>query len=100
MLTRDDILQLMRENRDYLSDEYGVKRIGLFGSYAHGDPNPESGIDLVVEFQQPIGFRFMELADYLEALLGQSVDILTMDGIKEIRSKNVASHIVESVVYV
>jgi len=49
----------------------------LFGSYAKGHPNESSDVDLVIEFERPIGFRFFELLDYLEALLGQKVDVLT-----------------------
>ena len=51
-----------------LASEYGVKRIGLFGSYARDASTEKSDIDLVVEFSHPIGFRFVEFADYLEGL--------------------------------
>ncbi|MBE2240281.1 MAG: nucleotidyltransferase domain-containing protein [Caldilineaceae bacterium] len=53
--------------------EYGVKRIGLFGSFASGTANEASDIDVIVEFQRPIGFKFIELVDYLERLLRREV---------------------------
>jgi hypothetical protein len=83
-----------------MASTYGVKRIGLFGSYAGGTPTEESDIDVVVEFDRPIGFRFVEFADYLERLLGKRVDVLTPTGIQAIRIKRIAEEIEESTVYV
>ncbi|MBI1741764.1 nucleotidyltransferase family protein [Candidatus Acetothermia bacterium] len=100
MLTREKIVELLRENYPYLVSEYGVKRIGLFGSYAKGQPDEASDIDVVVEFGHPIGLRFIEFAEYLEHLLGRKVDVLTPAGIQGIRVARVAKDISESIVYV
>ena len=100
MLTKQKIIELLRAQRLHLSTEYGVSRIGLFGSYAKERPNEESDIDLFIEFQRPIGLRFVELVEYLEALLGRKVDVLTPAGIENIRIKRVAKDIGESLVYV
>lgn len=51
MLTQEQILSLLRQNKAYLCREYGVKTIGIFGSYAKGCVTEESNIDLVVEFE-------------------------------------------------
>ncbi|MFO7641425.1 MAG: nucleotidyltransferase family protein [Candidatus Competibacteraceae bacterium] len=100
MLTRDQLIQLLHQERAYLSAEFGVRRIGLFGSYATGQPDETSDVDLVVEFERPMGFRFLEVVDYLEAVLGRKVDVLTPAGIQNIRSQPVAKRIMESIVYV
>jgi len=100
MLTKEKIIAVLRENYPYLASEYGVKRIGLFGSYAKDTPTETSDVDLIVEFDRPIGFRFVEFAEYLENLLGKSVDVLTPAGIKGIRIKRVARSIAENTVYV
>ena len=100
MLTRNQIVELLRREQGYLAAEFGVSTIGLFGSYAAGRPNETSDIDLVVEFDQPIGFRFLELVDYLETVLGRKVDVLTPAGLKSIRVNQVAKGISESIVYV
>jgi uncharacterized protein len=55
---------------------------------------------LVVEFARPIGLQFMELASYLEQVLGKKVDVLTPAGIAGIRSARVAQTIQNSIVYV
>lgn len=100
MLTREKIIELLQQNQPYLSTEYGVRKIGLFGSYAKGQPHEASDIDVVVEFERPIGFRFMEFAEYLEHLLGRKVDVLTPAGIQGIRIARIARDIAESVLYV
>jgi uncharacterized protein len=100
MLTREIIVTRLREQYPYMAAEYGVKRIGLFGSYANGTANDASDVDVLVEFQQSIGFKFIELAEYLETLLGKQVDILTPAGIQSIRVGSIAQNILERVVYV
>jgi hypothetical protein len=100
MLTQEKIIDLLREKYPYLAAEYGVKRIGLFGSYAKDMPDAASDIDLVVEFERPIGFRFVEFAEYLEELLGKKVDVLTPAGIQGIRLTDVARGIEDSIMYI
>ena len=100
MLTREKTIKLLQEKHPYLATEFGVSKIGLFGSYAKGQFDESSDVDLVVEFERPIGFRFVELVDYLENLLGRRVDVLTPAGIQNIRIEQVARNITQSIVYV
>jgi predicted nucleotidyltransferase len=100
MLTKESITKVLREKYPHLATEYGVKRIGLFGSYVKDISSEASDIDLVVEFEQPIGFKFIELSEYLERLLGQEVDILTPAGIQGIRIPHITRSIEEIIVYV
>jgi uncharacterized protein len=100
MLTKDAIFQLLQQQYPYLATHYGVKQIGLFGSYARNLSTEASDIDLVIEFEHPIGLRFIELHEYLEQFLGKKIDILTPAGIQSIRVPHVAQQIKESVVYV
>ncbi len=100
MLTRETIMELLRERYPYLTTEYGVKRIGLFGSFARGTATETSDVDVVVEFQQPVGFKFIEFVDYLEQLFGREVDVLTPAGLQGIRVSGVANNIAENIMYV
>jgi len=100
VLTRDQVIKLLRENSPYLATQYGVKRIGLFGSFAKGSPGETSDVDVVVEFDRPIGLKFVEFAEYLERLLGRKLDVLTPAGIHGIRIPRVGKDIAESIVYV
>lgn len=100
MRTRQGIERLLHENYGHLAKEYGVKKLGLFGSYAKGSPTPTSDIDVIVEFEQPLGLKFIEFAEELERLLGRKVDVLTPEALKGIRIRRVAEDIAQSIVYV
>ena len=100
ILTKEKITNILSDRSEYLAETYGVKKIGLFGSYAKGTYTEASDIDIIVEFETPLGFRFMEFADYLEELLGKRVDVLTVGGLQGIRIPHVAESIMESIVYV
>lgn len=100
MLTREQVVQILRKELPYFSAEYGVKRIGLFGSYAKGTQQEDSDVDLLVEFEKPVGLKFIEFGEDIEQLLGQKTDILTPAGLKDIRVKRIARDIEENIVYV
>ncbi len=100
MPTREQVLALLREAYPYLAAEYGIRKVGIFGSYSKGIPNETSDVDIFVEFERPVGFKFIELVEYLEHLLGRKVDVLTPAGLHAIRVSRVAQDIRESIVYV
>ena len=100
MITRKEIIAILRRESPHLKTIFGVKRIGIFGSYSKGVQKEDSDVDLIVEFERPIGLKFFELSEYIENLLGKKVDILTPAGIKSIRVKEVAENIKKSIVYV
>ncbi|HYU31183.1 MAG TPA: nucleotidyltransferase family protein [Thermoanaerobaculia bacterium] len=99
-LTREAILRRLRESFPELKAEFGVRQIGLFGSFASDTANEASDVDLIVDFERPIGLEFVELVEYLEALLGRKVDVLTSAGLRGIRLPAVARRIEESVIHV
>ena len=98
--TQETIIACLRQQLDYLREQFYVKRIGLFGSFATQTATVTSDVDLVIEFEQPIGLKFVDLCDYLEACLGRKVDVVTMAGIANIRNRSVAESITRSLVYV
>lgn len=100
MNQKDRIIQMLQEKYPYLKSEFGIKRIGLFGSVSKGIDSEESDVDLVIEFNKPLGFRFIRLAEYLEDYLGSPVDILTPAGLDNIRISEVTRDIRESIEYV
>ncbi len=100
MSPKEKTIQLLQEKRSYLQSKFSVSKIGVFGSVAKGHSSESSDVDILVEFDHPVGFQFIELADYLESLLGRKVDILTSAGIETIQSKHVVDSIREGVIYV
>ena len=95
-----EVIRLIHEHSDVLMNEYGISRIGIFGSILKGTMTEDSDLDIVVEFNKPIGFKFNSLVEYLEYLLGRKVDVLTKEGIKNIRVKEVAANIERTLAYV
>jgi len=95
-----EIIKKIKENYPLLSKEFGVKRIGIFGSVARHEEGPDSDIDIVVEFNRPIGLRFVNFVEYIENLFGRRVDVLTKEGIRNIRVKTVSSDIEKDIIYV
>ncbi len=100
MLTTGKVIEILRKELPSLGSTYGVKRMALFGSFAKEVQREDSDIDVLVEFEKPIGFRFMDFAEYVEKQVGRKVDILTPEGIKAIRIKQVAEDIERGAVYV
>ena len=98
--TREDILGILREQLPELSSQYGVKKIGIFGSFSRNQQQADSDVDVIVEFNKPIGLKFVQLADYLEQLLGRRTDVLTPDGLRAIRNTEITQAIQGSIVYV
>jgi uncharacterized protein len=72
----DRIRAVLRECLPEIRKKYGVTSIGVFGSYARGEDNPHSDIDIIVEFDRPIGWELVDLSDYLETLLQRRVDLV------------------------
>ncbi len=98
--TRDETLSVLRTHLPELRAEYGVHRLAVFGSVARDAAGEDSDVDVIVEFEHPIGLRFVDFADRLEAILGVKIDILTPAGISDIRNPRLAQSIRESAVYV
>ena len=78
--TRQQILAVLSANVDLLKKQ-GVRRIGLFGSFARNQGRVRSDLDFLVEFERPTFDNYMNLAFSLEKLFGRHVDLVTPDGL-------------------
>jgi len=88
MTTKADILQLLKTHKPSLKEDFGVKEIGLFGSFSNDSATAASDIDLLVEFETPPGWKYLSLEIHLERILGRKVDLVTKNGLKsQIRNK-------------
>jgi uncharacterized protein len=95
-MERELVLQILHQNRAEINS-YGVKSLALFGSVARGEVRPDSDVDLLVEFDRPVGlFGLVALQLRLEELLGYPVDIGTWDSLKA----SIRSNVMKDCVYV
>jgi predicted nucleotidyltransferase len=71
-IPRDQIATFCRQNR--------IRRLALFGSILRDDFQPQSDVDVLVEFDPGarVGLRFFEIEDELSRLLGRKVDLNTV----------------------
>ena len=82
-MKQDVLLQILKQKNAELTKQFGVKSLLLFGSVARNEATATSDVDLLVEFNRPVGyFGLFALQDYLEKLLGCSVDLGTPDSLK------------------
>lgn len=66
-----------------LRAQHPIRSIGVFGSWARGEQTPESDVDLLIEFEGPVGlFEFFAVQGKLEDLLGVRVDLTTPGGLR------------------
>lgn len=96
MRSKEEILEALRGELPNLRDTFDVKNIGLFGSYVRKEQTEKSDIDILVEFEKPIGFfKFIELEDHLSETLGVKVEIVTPDALKP----SIKPDVIKEVVY-
>ena len=82
-MKQEVVLQILKQKNAELTKQFGVKSLLLFGSVARNEASPTSDVDLLVEFNRPVGyFGLFALQDYLEKLLGCPVDLGTPDSLK------------------
>lgn len=95
MKTFEEIKEILRNQKPFLTEKYGVKEIGVFGSYVKGEQKDESDLDILVEFGRPVGFfEFLDLEEYLGNLIGIKVEIVTRKALKP----KIGEHILREVV--
>lgn len=89
-----DIEFVLRGHRTKLHECYGIKRIGVFGSFATGKAHGKSDVDLLVSFNTPVGlFHFIETGNYLKRILGRRVDLVTSAALKPELRRRVLSQV-------
>jgi uncharacterized protein len=93
MITKNDILAKLRELKPILNKDYSVREIGLFSSFSDNTFNEDSDIDILVDFERPIGWRFFTLEIYLEKTFNRKIDLLTKNALKEQIKDNILCQI-------
>ena len=91
----DEIKEILKKHERELREKYGIKEIGIFGSYLREEAREESDLDILVEFEKPIGFfKFLELEEYLSNLTGIKVDLVSKKALKPHIGKYILKEVV------
>lgn len=83
MKTLSEIKAALEQNKSRLFISYPIKSMAIFGSFSRNEVNEDSDIDIIVEFNDKIGIRFIDLANELEELIELKVDLVSKKGIKK-----------------
>lgn len=89
------ILMLLRQHLPELRERYGVKSLGVFGSYVRGEQNRRSDVDLLVEFEEaPTLFEFVRLQRYLSQITDAKVDLVMKSALKPAIGKRILEEVI------
>lgn len=93
-MSKQDILEIIRQTRPELADRFGVERLGLFGSYVRGQEKRRSDIDLLVSFRRDIDlFEFLDLKEFLQKRLHHKVDLVMESALKPAIGKRIRAEV-------
>lgn len=99
MKTLDEIKEILKKQKPYLYEKFGIKNLGVFGSYVQGKQNSESDIDILLELEKPVRIDLIELIE-LEYQLSDLLDIKVDLTIKENLKPRIEKHVINEVVSV
>ena len=83
MKTLHEIESTLKNHKPLLLEKYPIKSLAIFGSYARNEQTTQRDLDLMVEFNDKISIRFIDLAEEIESLIGFKIDLVSRNGIKE-----------------
>lgn len=95
-MTRDQILDFLRQHKQEMHDSFGVTKIGLFGSYARGDAREDSDIDMAIELAVNTADSYFGLLHYLEDTFQKRIDLGIESNFKPI----LKPYILKEIIYV
>lgn len=94
MKTFEEIKELIRGHKEDFREQFGVKKIGIFGSYVKDTQSEKSDVDILVELEKPIGFiRFIKLENTFSRLLGIKADLVTKKALKPYIGKQILQEV-------
>ena len=91
----DRHISVLRKHLPELRERYGVRSLGIFGSFVHGEERKRSDLDVLVEFDRaPTLFGFIDLRDYLTDLLDVKVDLVMKSALKPAIGRHILAEVV------
>ena len=90
-----EIEKILASHKAELCRKYSIKEIGIFGSFARGEQEETSDVDILVDFYElPDLFKFCEIERVLEEILGVKVDLVRKPAIREELKENILSEVI------
>jgi uncharacterized protein len=93
-MNKKEIINTIASNKTEMEARYGIRRLGLFGSYVREKQRKKSDIDILVAFSRDIDlFDFLDLREYLESRLHAKVDLVMESALKPAIGKRILSEV-------
>ena len=93
----EKIKEILFQQKSILEKKYAIKKIGVFGSYVRGEQNKQSDLDILVEFEKPMGlFKFLDLEEYISNITNLKVDLVSKKALKP----RIGKYILDEVVFI
>lgn len=93
-MCKKEIIDIIRQSSPEIEARYGVKRLGLFGSFVRDQAGSRSDIDLLVSFRRDIDlFEFLDLRDFLQKRLDHKVDLVMESALKPAIGKRIRAEV-------
>lgn len=92
-----ELKDLLNDQLPYLEEEYGVRVIGIFGSYVRNEHGPDSDLDLLIELDRPPKISLIglvEMEQYLSEVLGVRVDIAIRKNLKKRAGERILNEVI------
>jgi len=94
MKEQQEIEQKLKTLKPILSKKFNVNRLGYFGSFATGNATEASDIDILVDFDKPIGWDFFDLQDFLFENLNRKIDLVSIKALKPQLEHNILNQVI------
>ena len=93
---KSPVLKKLEAEAPAIRSQFGVTRIGIFGSFARGEQTRKSDVDVLVDFSEGYATlkNFVGLADRLEALFRRNVDLITVEGVDKFIRPRVEAEVI------
>ena len=93
-----ELVDILKRHETELRKRYGIKKVGIFGSYLRGEADEGSDFDILVEFEEGVDIgllRFVEIENHLTDLFGVKVDLVEKSALRP----RIGSQIMKEIVY-
>ncbi len=101
-MTKQEIIKILSDKKEEWQEKFGIRRMGIFGSFSRNEETEESDLDVYVEFDiAKIDLKgYMSFIEELESLLGRKADVITKAGKETIRIPYIKESIDRDLTYV
>ena len=94
VLTKEEILNFLRKNKDFFKQKFYVDNLILFGSFARDEATLDSDIDILIESKKKSFDKQFELKEFLEEKFQRNVDLLYRDSVRRFIMRQIEGELI------